>query len=114
MLGLTVSAAKPGPYKAAATYENLDTELPVSIAIPDDGTGRQFLVLQGGKILILPKDRDAAGGTEPVFEYVQYFLFGKHRVKNGEIVNGTDPASSSIPIGRLKAADSPWLTVGMV
>lgn len=54
-----VSAATPGKIELKQAFSNLETTLPVHLAIPDDGSGRHFLVLQGGKIIILPEDRDA-------------------------------------------------------
>jgi len=40
-------------------YENLEIKKPVSMVVAPDGSNRQFLVLQGGKILILPEDTAA-------------------------------------------------------
>lgn len=41
-------------------YENLEIERPISVQVPDDGTGRRFLVEQTGKIKLLPADESAA------------------------------------------------------
>ena len=41
-------------------YAGIKTPKPISVVLPPDASGRAFLVLQGGKILILPKDRNAA------------------------------------------------------
>ncbi len=40
-------------------YAGLTIERPVSVQIPDDGTGRRFLVQQTGKIRLLPADENA-------------------------------------------------------
>lgn len=45
------------------TFENQNIRLPVSIAIPPDGSDRLFLVQQFGKITILPRDRSSSGET---------------------------------------------------
>ena len=58
VLGTAVTAAPK--VKFTQVYPNLDTKLPVSLVVPPDGTDRQFLVLQGGKILLLPKDNNAS------------------------------------------------------
>jgi glucose/arabinose dehydrogenase len=42
--------------KFTPVYQNLTLPKPISLVIPPDGTNRQFLVLQGGRILILPED----------------------------------------------------------
>uniref|UniRef100_UPI0037831D66 PQQ-dependent sugar dehydrogenase n=1 Tax=Prosthecobacter sp. TaxID=1965333 RepID=UPI0037831D66 len=47
-------------HKLTRVYEKLATERPIAVVIPDDGSGREFLALQRGKILILPKDEQAA------------------------------------------------------
>ena len=48
-------------HKLTRVYEKIATERPIAVVIPDDGSGREFLALQRGKILILPKDEQ---GTE--------------------------------------------------
>lgn len=48
-------------YKLEPAFPNLALERPVSLVVAADGSGRQFLVQQRGKILILPKDE---GGAE--------------------------------------------------
>jgi glucose/arabinose dehydrogenase len=40
-------------------YEKVETPFPVALVIPPDGSERQFLALQRGKIVILPKDEQA-------------------------------------------------------
>ena len=45
--------------KLVPIYENLKIERPISLMVPDDGTGRRFLVEQTGKIKILPADEGA-------------------------------------------------------
>jgi hypothetical protein len=47
-------------HKLTRVYEKLVTERPIAVVIPEDGSGRQFLALQRGQILILPKDEQAA------------------------------------------------------
>ena len=39
-------------------YEHLTFDVPVAVAVPDDGTKRTFIVQQRGKIVILPADRE--------------------------------------------------------
>ena len=56
---LTLSAAAADTHRLVRIYEKLPTERPVALTIPNDGTQRQFLSLQRGKILILPKDESA-------------------------------------------------------
>jgi glucose/arabinose dehydrogenase len=46
--------------KLTRIYENLETKFPVAVVIPPDDSQRQFLALQRGQILILPKDEKAA------------------------------------------------------
>lgn len=45
-------------------HETLETPFPVALVVPDDGSNREFLALQRGPILILPKQ---AGGTAKTF-----------------------------------------------
>ncbi len=49
--------------KLVRAFENLELPLPVSVVVPPDGSGRQFLILQGGKIVILPEN-DASAKPE--------------------------------------------------
>lgn len=46
--------------KLTRIHEKLETKFPVAWAIPPDGSQREFLALQRGQILILPKDEQAA------------------------------------------------------
>ncbi|HYF37679.1 MAG TPA: PQQ-dependent sugar dehydrogenase [Prosthecobacter sp.] len=46
--------------KLTRIYEKLETPWPITVQTPADGTGRQFLALQRGQILILPKDEQGA------------------------------------------------------
>ncbi|MGV3662642.1 MAG: PQQ-dependent sugar dehydrogenase [Prosthecobacter sp.] len=57
---LTSAAIAADTHKLTRVYEKIPTERPIAVIIPDDGTERQFLVLQRGKILILPKDEQSA------------------------------------------------------
>lgn len=52
-------------YQLVRAFPNLPVERPIAVVIPPDGTKRQFLVQQRGKIVILPKDESA--GEAPVF-----------------------------------------------
>jgi quinoprotein glucose dehydrogenase len=56
---LTLSAAAADTHRLVRIYEKLPTERPVALTIPNDGSQREFLSLQRGKILILPKDEAA-------------------------------------------------------
>lgn len=58
---LAVSSPLHAEPKVAFTpiYENLAIKKPVSMVVAPDGSNRQFLVLQGGQILILPEDTAA-------------------------------------------------------
>jgi len=47
-------------YELVRTYAKIETPKPISIVVPPDDSGRQFLVLQGGKILLLPEDRSSS------------------------------------------------------
>lgn len=49
--------------KLTPTFTKQTIKLPVALAIPPDGTERLFLVQQGGKITILPKDRTSSKVT---------------------------------------------------
>ena len=55
-----VAALAADTHKLVRVYEKLPTERPIAVVIPEDGTQRQFLALQRGKILILPADQNAA------------------------------------------------------
>lgn len=57
---LTTAAMAADTHKLTRVYENIPTERPIAVIIPDDGSQRQFLALQRGKILILPKDEQAS------------------------------------------------------
>jgi glucose/arabinose dehydrogenase len=66
VLTILASLASAASYSAEApkirlepVYKGLTIEKPVSLQIPDDGTGRRFLVEQTGKIRILPADETA-------------------------------------------------------
>lgn len=47
--------------KLTRVYEKITTERPIAVVIPPDGSERQFLALQRGQVLILPKNEAAAG-----------------------------------------------------
>jgi glucose/arabinose dehydrogenase len=72
LFGLTVllfltaaAAAAPTPMELRPVYPGLALKRPTTIAIPNDGTQRMFLVEQRGRILLLPRDR--ARGQAEVF-----------------------------------------------
>ncbi|HEY1081805.1 MAG TPA: PQQ-dependent sugar dehydrogenase, partial [Prosthecobacter sp.] len=46
--------------KLTRIYEKLETKFPVALIVAPDGSQREFLALQRGQILILPKDEQAA------------------------------------------------------
>ncbi len=58
---LTSAAVAADTHKLTRIYEKIPSERPIAVVIPDDGTRREFLVLQRGQIRILPKDEQ---GTE--------------------------------------------------
>ena len=63
---LTSSALHAAPNVAfTPVYENLKFRKPISLIVAPDGTNRQFLVLQEGKIVILPED--STSGEAEVF-----------------------------------------------
>lgn len=60
VLNATPSRAAPPKLQAKQVFESLGKlELPAAVVVAPDGSGRQFLVQQGGTILILPADSSA-------------------------------------------------------
>ena len=59
-LGLPLSLLAAPEIKLVPAYKNVEVERPVSVQVPDDGTGRHFLVEQTGKIKILPSQPDSS------------------------------------------------------
>lgn len=57
---LAGSALAADAVKLTRVYEKLETLWPITVQIPPDGSQRQFLALQRGQILILPKDEQSA------------------------------------------------------
>ncbi len=57
--GLAALPPSAAGYELARAFPNLAVERPLSVVIPPDGTHRLFLVLQGGRIVILPADESA-------------------------------------------------------
>jgi len=56
VLALTAASTfSAEPVKLKRLHEGLVTERPISVVIPPDGTRREFLALQRGKVLVLPK-----------------------------------------------------------
>jgi glucose/arabinose dehydrogenase len=56
----TSSLCAADTVKLTRIYEKLETKFPIAVVIPPDGTQREFLALQRGQILILPKDEQAS------------------------------------------------------
>jgi glucose/arabinose dehydrogenase len=52
-------------YQLSRVYDNIQTPKPISIVVMPDGSGKELLVLQGGKVLTLPTDRSS--GKSVVF-----------------------------------------------
>ena len=57
---LASSAFAEDLVKLTRVYEKVETLFPIAVVIPADGTQREFLALQRGQILILPKDEQSA------------------------------------------------------
>lgn len=57
-------AQQPDKVKLTRHHENLETKWPIAVAVPPDGSAREFLVLQRGQVFILPK---RAGGEAKLF-----------------------------------------------
>ncbi|MEM6915395.1 MAG: PQQ-dependent sugar dehydrogenase [Verrucomicrobiota bacterium] len=53
------------PLKLQPIYENVEITRPISVQVPNDGTGRRFLTEQTGKIKLLPEDE--TNGENMVF-----------------------------------------------
>ncbi|NNE90589.1 MAG: glucose sorbosone dehydrogenase [Verrucomicrobiales bacterium] len=60
LLGSPNAGAEP-KVKLKQIYSGLETERPLALVVPPDGTNRRFLVEQTGKIRILPADESATG-----------------------------------------------------
>lgn len=56
---IATSALAADTHKLTRVYEKITTERPIAVVIPDDDSGREFLALQRGQILILPKDEQS-------------------------------------------------------
>ena len=54
-LASIATGQQPDKIKLNRVYEGLTTDRPIAVVIPEDGTKRQFLALQRGKVLLLPK-----------------------------------------------------------
>lgn len=57
---LASSSFAADTHKLTRVYEKITTERPVALIVPPDQSGREFLALQRGKILILPKDEQGS------------------------------------------------------
>lgn len=57
---LASSSFAADTHKLTRVYEKITTERPVALTISPDQSGREFLALQRGKILILPKDEQGS------------------------------------------------------
>lgn len=62
--GSPLCAQQPDQIKLRRIHEKLETKWPIAVVVPPDGTGREFLVLQRGQVLILPK---TDGGEATLF-----------------------------------------------
>ena len=60
-----VTAQQPSRCQLVPAFEKITVERPIAVIIPPDGTKREFLVQQRGKVVILPKDETSA--EAPVF-----------------------------------------------
>lgn len=58
-LALLGSALAADAVQLTRVYEKLSTPWPIAVLIPPDGSQRQFLALQRGQVLLLPKDEQA-------------------------------------------------------
>jgi len=58
-LAFVSSALAADAVKLTRVYEKLETKWPIAVVIPPDGSQREFLVLQRGQVLILPKDEQS-------------------------------------------------------
>jgi glucose/arabinose dehydrogenase len=59
-----VAAQQPDKIKLQRIHEKLETKWPIAVVVPPDGSGREFLVLQRGQVIILPKKE---GGDATMF-----------------------------------------------
>lgn len=60
---LSPPAPSAAGYAMVRAFPNVATDRPISVVIPPDGTQRLFLVLQGGRIIILPNDESAGNAS---------------------------------------------------
>lgn len=60
----TIPAQQPDQIKLQRIHEKLETQWPIAVVVPPDGSGREFLVLQRGQVMILPKEQ---GGEAKLF-----------------------------------------------
>ncbi len=58
MIGVVATQAAPR-YELVRICPKIATPKPISVVVPPDGSNREFLVLQGGKVLLLPEDRSS-------------------------------------------------------
>lgn len=59
-LALGGSALAADAVQLTRVYEKLSTPWPIALLVPPDGSQREFLALQRGQVLILPKDEQAS------------------------------------------------------
>ncbi len=59
-LALSGSALAADAVQLTRVYEKLSTPWPIALLVPPDGSQREFLALQRGQVLILPKDEQAS------------------------------------------------------
>ena len=65
LISFFLSSEVTGKYQFKRVHTGLVTPKPISVVLVPDGSGKEILVLQGGKALVLPKDRSS--GKEEVF-----------------------------------------------
>jgi len=65
LLAFLFSQSSSFGYSLKPAYAHLDFHWPLDVIVPPDDSGREFLLLQEGQILVLPEDRDA--GEPSVF-----------------------------------------------
>lgn len=67
LIGLQVLSITPAhaDFSIEQVHQSLDVDWPIGLVVPPDDSGREFLIAQRGKILILPEDRSS--GQAEVF-----------------------------------------------
>ena len=65
----TLSLVSANEVSFKPVFSKLKFTLPVAAVVPPDGTDRLFLVEQGGRILLLPKDRKNGDSVEVFLDF---------------------------------------------